>query len=222
MDFFISSKNIKFTWIHTRKAKNFPIILSGKGPKFSTFVCVCVWDESCWFVLVVPLFFRYVIVFNCSDGVDYKMTGTMFAGLSQTGAWACLDEFNRIEVEVLSVVASQISEVMQAIKAGLDRFVFMGMTLNTCFTCGRSIRLWTKFEFWNKNQIQIVNHQDLAKFGYRLDTQVNNIRILFIFWLHIGTIVEEFGKCFFHPSKILQITHFFSFFSPHKKFLYIC
>jgi dynein heavy chain len=82
---------------------------------------------------VVDLFwhflFRYVIVFNCSDGVDYKMTGTMFAGLSQTGAWACLDEFNRIEVEVLSVVASQISEVMQAIKAGLDRFVFMGTTL---------------------------------------------------------------------------------------------
>jgi dynein heavy chain len=56
------------------------------------------------------------------------MTGTMFSGLSQTGAWACLDEFNRIEVEVLSVVASQISAVMQAIKAGLDRYVFMGIT----------------------------------------------------------------------------------------------
>ncbi|CAK9199554.1 unnamed protein product [Sphagnum troendelagicum] len=79
---------------------------------------------------------RYVIVFNCSDGVDYKMTGTMFSGLSQTGAWACLDEFNRIEVEVLSVVASQISEVMQAIKAGLDRFVFMGVEMRLIRTCG--------------------------------------------------------------------------------------
>eukprot|EP00899_Mesostigma_viride_P014884 jgi/Mesvir1/23397/Mv21091-RA.2 len=79
---------------------------------------------------------RYVIVFNCSDGVDYKMTGKMFSGLAQTGAWACLDEFNRIEVEVLSVVASQIACVMNAMKAGLQRFVFEGVEIRLIPTCG--------------------------------------------------------------------------------------
>nr|PNR35709.1 hypothetical protein PHYPA_021559 [Physcomitrium patens] len=79
---------------------------------------------------------RYVIVFNCSDGVDYKMTSTMFSGLAQTGAWACLDEFNRIEVEVLSVVASQIFAIMQAIKAELNRFVFDGIEMQLIRTCG--------------------------------------------------------------------------------------
>jgi len=84
---------------------------------------------------------RYVIVFNCSDGVDYKMTGKMLSGLAQTGAWACLDEFNRIMVEVLSVVATQISTVMQAIKERKKRFNFLGTEIRLIPTCAIAVTM---------------------------------------------------------------------------------
>ena len=69
------------------------------------------------------------IVFNCSDQIDYKMTGKLFRGLAQQSAWTCLDEFNRIDIEVLSVVAQQLLVLRQARLSGTGRCNFEGLDI---------------------------------------------------------------------------------------------
>lgn len=62
------------------------------------------------------------MVTNCGEGMDYKAVGKILSGLCQCGAWGCFDEFNRIDISVLSVISTQLQTIRSALIMKMSRF----------------------------------------------------------------------------------------------------
>ena len=72
---------------------------------------------------------KQCVVFNCSDSMDHLFVAKFFKGLSSSGAWCCFDEFNRINIEVLSVIAQQLQCLFGAKAMGQTQIEFEGSNI---------------------------------------------------------------------------------------------
>uniref|UniRef100_A0A4W2H6H3 Dynein axonemal heavy chain 14 n=1 Tax=Bos indicus x Bos taurus TaxID=30522 RepID=A0A4W2H6H3_BOBOX len=84
---------------------------------------------------------KHCVVFNCFEDLDYKIMGKFFFGLVESGAWCCFDEFNRIDVEVLSVIASQMLTIKAAKDSYSVRFVLEGKEIRINMSCAVFVTL---------------------------------------------------------------------------------
>lgn len=85
---------------------------------------------------------KYCVVTNCGPEMDIGATGKIYKGIAMCGAWGCFDEFNRIDLEVLSVCAQQIACVLSAIRDKKSMFQFLdGQTLGLNPLCGYFITM---------------------------------------------------------------------------------
>jgi dynein heavy chain len=58
----------------------------------------------------------FTVIENCSAQANIFSLGKLFTGLALSGSWGCFDEFNRISVDVLSVVAGMVKTLLDAIR----------------------------------------------------------------------------------------------------------
>jgi dynein heavy chain len=89
----------------------------------------------------------WCVVFNCSDQSDYKFLGSIYKGLVIVGCCGFFDQFNHINLDVLSVggalcTVQQVVCVLQTQRERKSEFVFVDcQTVCMCTGCSYFITM---------------------------------------------------------------------------------
>ncbi|XP_072143695.1 cytoplasmic dynein 2 heavy chain 1 [Dermacentor andersoni] len=84
---------------------------------------------------------RQVLVFNCDESMDERSLGRLLVGLARSGAWGCLDEFNRLDEGVLSAMAALIGDLQLALHHGRPHVRLLGAQVELDRSAGVFITL---------------------------------------------------------------------------------
>eukprot|EP00002_Diphylleia_rotans_P033820 TRINITY_DN7227_c0_g1_i1.p1 TRINITY_DN7227_c0_g1~~TRINITY_DN7227_c0_g1_i1.p1 ORF type:complete len:4130 (+),score=744.89 TRINITY_DN7227_c0_g1_i1:147-12536(+) len=72
---------------------------------------------------------RFCFFFNCSAGLSLELSLAYFKGATQSGAFICLEDFNKLNVQVLSVVSQHLSNILAALGQKVDHVSLSGATV---------------------------------------------------------------------------------------------
>lgn len=72
---------------------------------------------------------KHCVVYQGSDQVDYLTAAKLFRGIASTGAWVVIDEINRLDIEVLAVLATQFETLFNAKAYGMQSIDWYGSQL---------------------------------------------------------------------------------------------
>ncbi|RLU19225.1 hypothetical protein DMN91_007782 [Ooceraea biroi] len=69
-------------------------------------------------------------VINCDNSISYDCILKTFKGVVSCGAWICFKNFNKLKLELLSAIAQNLTQMMQAVSSNLKTVSFEGCNLD--------------------------------------------------------------------------------------------